>query len=197
MAETFGDSALGAPRDDRVRLPREAIDAVEWFDGETIRSVWTTGSEFLVVSTLRCVVLTRGDGVHRPAGWTSGAEYLFFNLAEPKVVGLDEVELAEEFFEGRVARLAFRDPVAVQEALVEARAEGRIAWALRRAADEPGLPVERPTYFDGSPGARRPAPRPTVKTPCRHCGNLFETTGQRCPYCSAPRLSRRSSGPRR
>lgn len=198
MAEPSATSSIAPRVDDRVRLPREALDAVGWLDGESIRSVWASGHDFLVVSTLRCVLLARGDGVHRPAAWHSGAEYLFFNFAEPKVVGLDEVELSEEFFEGRESRIPVRDPVAVQQALVEARESGKTAWALRRRVDDPSLPVERPTYRPGrgwdAPDVVRPAP----KSPCRYCGNLFETTGQRCPYCSAPRHStRRRSGPRR
>jgi hypothetical protein len=197
MADPRPISALLPRVDDRVRLPREALDAVEWLDGESIRSVWASGVGFLVVSTLRCVLLTKGDGVHRPAGWVAGAEYLFFNFTEPKVVGVDEVELSEEFFEGREARIPVRDPVAVQQALVDAREAGRTAWALRRRADEPSLPVERPTYRPGrgwdAPDIAHPAP----KTPCRFCGNLFETTGQRCPYCTAPRVAARRGGGRR
>jgi hypothetical protein len=186
------------PPDERVRLPRESLDAVEWLDGESIRTVWPSGSGYLVVSTLRCVLLARGDGVHRPPGWYAGAEYLFFNFAEPRVVGLDEVELAEEFFEGRVARLPVRDPLAVAEALVEARAAGRTAWSLRRRADDPALPVERPSYVPGRGPSAADRVHPAPKTPCRFCGNLFETTGQRCPYCAASRVApRRYRGPRR
>jgi len=184
------------PPDERVRLPREALDAVAWLEGESIRSVWAAGPGYLVLSTLRCVLLAKGDGAHRPPSWYSGAEYLFFNFAEPRVVGLDEVELSEEFFEGRQVRLAARDPVALLQALLEARSVGKTAWGLRRLADESALPVERPSYYPGRGPGAHDVPRPSPKSPCRFCGNLFETTGQRCPYCSAPRISRRRSAGR-
>jgi hypothetical protein len=195
MAESADAHAAGPRADDRVRLPREALDAVAWLDGESIHTVWASGPSYLVVSTLRCVLLSKGDGLHRPPSWYAGAEYQFFNFAEPRVVGLDEVELAEEFFEGRQARLAFRDPVAVAQALLEAREAGKGAWARRRAADEPSLPVERPSYGLGRGG--REVVHPAPKTPCRFCGNLFATTGQRCPYCTAPRAERRRATARR
>jgi len=182
--DASGDRAPLLPHvDDRVRLPREALDAVDWLDGEAIRTVWASGSGFLVVSTLRCVLLRRGDGVERAARWFAGAEYRFFNFAEPRVVGLDEIELAEEFFEGREARFPVRDPIAVQQALSEAREAGKAAWALRRRRDEPTLPTERRALGSGAAEATRPAPR----SPCRSCGNLYETTAQRCPYCAQPR----------
>jgi hypothetical protein len=197
MAEPARSSSLVPRVEDRVRLPREALDAVAWLDGESIRSVWASGHEFLVVSTLRCVLLAKGDGIHRSPAWYAGSEYLFFNFAEPKVVGLDEVELAEEFFEGREARVPVRDPVAVQQALVEARDLGKTAWASRRRADDPALPVERPTYRAGRAWDAPDVVRPAPKSPCRYCGNLFETTGQCCPYCTAARVAPRRGAARR
>ncbi len=178
---------VATPPDERVRLPREALNAVEWLEGEAVRSVWSSGPAYLVISTLRCAVLVRGDGYHRPIGWSASAEYFFFNFTEPRVVGLSDVELSEEFLEGRTVRVAVRDPVALQTELVEARARGKEAWALRRLAEAPHFPVERPTYRESDDGGRfAPDPR-AVKAPCRECGNLYETTALRCPACRSPR----------
>ena len=182
--------------DERVRLPREALDAIEWLDGEAIRSVWGAGSGYLVISTLRCAVLGRGDAFGRPGHWYAPAEYLFFNFAEPKVVGLTEVELAEEFFDGREHRVVVADPIAVQTALLEARTEGKMRWALRRAADGPA-PTPGSVLSSSRSGARDLPPVPP-RSPCSACGNLYASTAQRCPYCQQPRaLGPRGRLPRR
>ena len=196
MAEPSVVPRISTFPDDRVRLPREALDAVEWYDGESIRSVWTSGTDFLVISTLRCALLSKGDGVGRPHGWFAPAEYFFFNFAPPRILGLSEVELAEEFFEGRTVRLSVPDPVALATALADARSAGREAWDRRRASEIPGLPQERPLWGDVGPVAPRERWSRAVKVPCGECGNLFDAAARRCPSCGTPRSPTRDPGRR-
>ncbi|MCI4340564.1 MAG: hypothetical protein L3J73_04790 [Thermoplasmata archaeon] len=192
MDERAGPPTTVPFPDERVRLPREALNAVEWLDGESVRSVWTSGPAFLVISSLRCVLLTKGDGLRRPLGWSAGVEYFFFNFAPPRIVGLSDVELSEEFLEGRTTRLAVPDPIALATALADARAEGREAWNRRRASDVPTLPQERP-WWPATERARSGEPWVgAVKLPCTECGNLYDAASRRCPSCGTPR----GTGPR-
>ena len=164
------------------RLPREALEAVDWVERETVRSVWPAREGLLVISDLRCVVLWEGDGVFREKGWHASREYFFFNFAEPRAVGRRHVRIAEEFSEARHDRLEVDDPPTLVRALAEAAALGKAEWARRRAvgaARHPAVPVNAPVR-DGAPGF---AP----SDPCGYCGNRVDPTFARCPFCGAPR----------
>jgi hypothetical protein len=178
-------STPSPPIGGHVHLPREALDAVPWLDGEAVRSVWPIPEGFLVVTNLRAAVLGRDEGIFRSAAWHGVAEYFFFNFADPHPEGANGITLAQEFDDLREATVEVADPVVVLAELREARTTGRLLWVERRARSGAPPPVERPMIVEG-PG-HRPVVAVVAKLPCSYCGNLFDARVGRCPYCSAPR----------
>ena len=170
--------------DGPVRLPREALDAVDWIDGEVIRYVWPTRGGFLVISTLRCVLLRQGDGLFHPSSWDAGPEYFYFNFEEPTVAGPHQLLLSETFYRERATRVEVTDPESVREQLSEARRAGQVEWARRRAATA-GAEAGIRTALGDAPRSPGLALVPTL--PCPYCGNLFAASTLRCPFCGAPR----------
>lgn len=182
-----GASPTWTPPPDQVtrpdQLPAEAWQVLELMDGERVLSCWRSIRGYLVLTTLRCVVVRRTEALLRPAVWASGPQFLFYNMRLPRVVLGRYVELAEEYEEqdgGLVSRIAVTDPATVAAEISAAGRSGRAEWATRRAESK-RLSEARRRHREAGVGALE-----SPRARCAYCGNPVASSSNRCPNCGAP-----------
>lgn len=160
-------------------LPVAAWVAVDWIEGENVRSTWRTALGYLVLTNLRCFGISRARELFPPRPWHVGPVFFFYNFRPPEVLYGRFVELAEERDDSReVGRFAVRDPASVAAEISSAMESGRAAWNRRREETTRWMEARqraRLAAAAGSAGMIR----------CSYCGNLVSAVLRRCPSCGA------------
>jgi zinc-ribbon domain len=170
----------------------DQLDSTAWMalslmDGEVIRRVWRTGRGYLVLTSLRCILLWQRREVFRATEWQSGPEVLLFDVRPPRVLFGRFVEVAPASPAGGAPiRVAVAEPEYVAEEIVAALPEARRDWEERRRKALALLAVEKRRHDEilAAMVAGRALPTPTVR--CSYCGNSVPVTARNCPHCGAP-----------
>ncbi len=160
-------------------MPVAAWVAVDWIDGERVRSTWRTALGYLVLTNLRCFGVSRAHELFPPRPWHFGPVFFFYNFRPPEVLLGRFVQLAEEHGDsGEVGRFAVRDPASVAAEISAAMESGRAAWNRRREETTRWLLARQRARFASNAG-------PPVMIRCSYCGNLANAMLRRCPSCGA------------
>ncbi len=169
------------------QLPPEAWRAIDPIRGEVVRRCWRTGRGFLVLTTLRCLLLWRRRELLRAKEWEVSPEVMLYNVQPPRVLFGRFVEIAPAYDEGEAAiRAGVEDPYSVAEEVAAAIPDARRAWDQRRAAAQAEFQAHRKRRDEIVAAIAAGVPPPVPRVPCRYCGNPMPITARRCPSCGAP-----------
>jgi hypothetical protein len=189
---TLAEAAVGGPSDLMTQpdqLDSAARTALSLMEGEAIRRVWRTGRGFLVLTSLRCILLWQRREVFRPTEWQAGPEVLLYDVRPPRVLFGRFVEVAPASPAGGAPiRVVVAHPEYVAEEIAASGPEARRAWDERRRKALAFLAAEkrRNAAIVAAVESGRPSATPTV--PCPYCGNPVPVTARTCPHCGAPPL---------
>jgi len=164
------------------RIPADAWRALGLLAGEVPLQAWRTPAGFLVLTHLRCVIVSHRVAIFGPAEWRVGPEFFFYNLRAPRVLFGRFLELSEEYEEnGWTGRFAVAHPAEVGHAIETQMGPGRAAWQSRRSQTQQWigarekLRAESFAHLTAQP----------VYVRCAFCGNLVDAGRHRCPDCGA------------
>jgi zinc-ribbon domain len=189
---THAEPAADRPFD-LVTQP-DPLDPAAWtalalMDGETIRRVWKTGRGFLVLTTLRCILLWQRRELFRPTEWQSGPEVLLFDVRPPRVLFGRFLEISPASPAGGAPiRVVVPEPEYVAEEIGASLPEARRAWEVRRHRALDLLAAEKRRHDQVVAAVRAGRPLPMVTVRCPFCGNSIPATARRCPHCGAPSI---------
>jgi hypothetical protein len=188
---TLADSTADRPQD--LATTPDQLDWAAWrafapFSGEEIRRVWrTVRGDYLVLTTLRCVLLWQRRELFRPTHWQSGPEVLLFDVRPPRVLFGRFVEVAPASSAGGPPiRVVIPGPESVAEEIATSLPAARRDWGERRTKALAFLAVEKRRLAQSVAAARSGLPRPVPMVLCAYCGNSMLATARRCPHCGAP-----------
>ncbi len=168
-------------------LSPEAWPALSLMHGEVIRRVWRTARGFLVLTTLRCILLWQRRELFRPTEWQAGPEVLLYDVRPPRVLFGRFLEVAPASSDGGgPIRVVVAAPEDVAEEISASLPEARREWAERRSKALVFLAAEKRRHDQvlAAVGSGRPVPAATVR--CAYCGNEMLLTARSCPHCGAP-----------
>jgi hypothetical protein len=169
------------------QLPVEAWRALELFDDERLLRCWRTARGYLVLTTLRCLLLWQRREILQPREWEASPEVLLYNVRPPHVVLGRFVEVAPAYDDGGgVIRASVADPEGVAEEVAASIGAARRAWDLRRAHARADLAAHRHRHDEIAAALADGRPIPVPRVPCAYCGNSMPITARSCPHCGAP-----------
>ena len=117
-------------------LPVAAWVAVDWIEGENVRSTWRTALGYLVLTNLRCFGISRARELFPPRPWHVGPVFFFYNFRPPEVLYGRFVELAEERDDSReVGR--FPEACEVERRMFESMLKAKVTTSHRVVAGDP------------------------------------------------------------
>jgi hypothetical protein len=186
-----GTAAAGSP--DLTTQPDQlefgAWSALSLMEGERIRRVWKTGRGFLVLTTLRCVLLWQRREVFRPTEWQEGPEVLLFDVRPLRVLFGRFVEISPASPAGGAPiRVAVAEPEYVAEEIGASLPEARRAWEARRHKALAVLAAERRRHDQALAAVLGGRPLAALTVRCPYCGNSILASARKCPHCGAPSL---------
>lgn len=178
------------PPTESVTVPDQidegALDRLGLLEGERISRCWRSGTGFLVMTNLRCVLLWRRHEPLGPVEWKEGPNFFFYSLLPPRVLFGRFLELAQPG-EGAdsISRFLLRDPEGARREVEAARPGGRAEWERRRSLSIAAKNQRTAGGAGSGPTVLHEVVREVVKVRCRYCGNLMEVTSPMCPSCGA------------
>jgi zinc-ribbon domain len=171
------------------QLDSAAWTAISLMDGEAIRRVWKTGRGFLVLTTLRCILLWQRHEMFRPVDWQAGPEVLLYDVRPPRVLFGRFVEISPASPAGGAPiRVVVAQPEYVAEEIAASLSESRIAWDERRRKAQALLAAEKRRHDEVIAAVRLGRPVPALTVRCPYCGNAIPATARKCPHCGAPQF---------
>lgn len=169
------------------QLDPAAWPAISMMDSEVIRRVWKTGRGFLVLTTLRCILLWQRREVFRPTEWQAGPEILLYDIRPPRVLFGRFLEVSPASPAGGAPiRVVVAQPEDVAEEIVASLPEARRAWEERRRKAQAILAAEKRQHDRVLAAVLAGRPLPVLMVQCPYCGNSIPATSRRCPHCGAP-----------
>jgi hypothetical protein len=180
------------PRHSPTTQP-DQLDSAAWrafalMDGEVVRRVWRTGrGDYLVLTTLRCILLWQRRELFRPTEWQSGPQVLLFDVRPPRVLFGRFVEVAPATSDGGAPiRVAVAQPEDVAEEIAQSLPAAHRDWVQRRSKALALLAEEKRRHDLALAAARSGRPPTTLTVRCAYCGNSMLVTARSCPHCGAP-----------
>jgi hypothetical protein len=181
----------GHPPADQVtrpdQLPRAAWAALDLFAGERVFDCWKTARGYLVLTSLRCVLIWQRKEFLRARAWEASPEVFLYDVREPRVVLGRFVEIEPGSPDvGGALRVAVDDPPSVVEEIARSIPEARREWETRRNRILRDLEAQRHRREEIASALAAGRPIPIARVPCAYCGNLISTAARSCPFCGAP-----------
>lgn len=169
------------------QLPEGAWAALDLFTGEHVLDCWRTARGFLVLTTLRCLLLWQRREVLRRRDWEASPEVFLYDVRPPRVVlgRFVELEPASSGHAGAL-RVAVDDPPSVAEEIARTIPRAREEWEVRRNRIVRDLDLQRRRREQIASALAAGRPIPIARVPCAYCGNLISTAARSCPFCGAP-----------
>jgi hypothetical protein len=169
------------------QLPEGAWLAVDLFDGERVLRCWKTARGYLVLTSLRCLLLWQRRELFQHRDWESSPEVLLYSVKPPRVLFGRFVEIAPALDPaGSVIRAGVADPAEVADEISASLPAARQEWELRRHRALGNLAAHRMLHDRMTSAIALGLPPPVPEIPCAYCGNLMPVTAKSCPHCGAP-----------
>jgi hypothetical protein len=169
------------------QLPGDAWRAVDLFEGERVLRCWRTARGYLLLTSLRCLLLWRRLELFQPRDWEASPEVYLYNVRPPRALFGRFVEIAPAFVgDGAVIRAGVVNPVEVADEIRASIPEARRQWDLRRQRALADIATHRLIHDQIASALAAGLPVPVPRVPCAYCGNLVPATAKRCPHCGAP-----------